>query len=145
MKDNVGYFLEKSPSDSCLVVAGENPDYVVKNPRVFYTGQLSWEQCISLYKRSTTFIHLAFLDHCPNVVVDARASGCKLVVASSGGTKELADEASIVIKDLDWDMNPIDLYSPPSLDYSNVVKSEAKKSIDIKDVGDKYIEALKSI
>lgn len=145
LKDNIGYFLEKAPDDSCLVVAGENPDYMIQHPRVFYTGKLSWEQCVSLYKRSNTFLHLAFLDHCPNVVVDARAAGCKLVVASSGGTKEIAGLGAVVLKDVEWDMSPLDLYSPPSLDYSKSNQNELASNIDIVEVSRRYIEALESI
>ena len=145
LKENIGYFLEKSPEDSCLVVAGENPDHVVKHPRILYAGQLSWEQCVTLYKRSSTFLHLAFLDHCPNVVVDARAAGCKLVVASSGGTKEIAGPNSVIIEDLDWDLSPLDLYSPPSLDYSKARKNEINSDINIVSVSRRYIEALESI
>lgn len=145
LKENIGYFLEKSPDDSCLVVAGENPDYIIKHPRILYIGQLSWEQCIALYKRSSTFLHLAFLDHCPNVVVDANASGCKLVVASSGGTKEIAGINATIVKDLDWDMKPLDLYAPPKLDYSNIAKNDIDCNIDIVDVSKRYITAMESI
>jgi len=145
LKENIGYFLEKSPEDSCLVVAGENPDHVVKHPRILYTGQLSWEQCVALYKRSSTFLHLAFLDHCPNVVVDARAAGCKLIVASSGGTKEIAGPNSVIIEDLDWDLSPLELYSPPPLDYSKARKNEINSDVNIVSVSRRYIEALESI
>ena len=145
LKENIGYFLEKSPNDSCLVVAGENPDYIIKHPRILYTGQLSWAQCVALYKRSSTFLHLAFLDHCPNVVVDARAAGCKLIVASSGGTKEITGPDSMIIEDLDWDMSPLDLYSPPPLDYSKERTNELISDVDIVNVSRRYIEALESI
>ena len=145
LKENIGYFLEKSPEGSCLVVVGENPDSIVKHSRIFYAGQLSWERCIALYKRSSTFIHLAFLDHCPNVVVDARAVGCKLIVASSGGTKEIAGQNSVVVEDIDWNMSPLDLYSPTPLDYSKERKNEIISDIDIVNVSRRYVEALESI
>ncbi len=145
LKDNINYFLEKSPSDACLVVAGENPDYVVQHARIFYAGKLSWEQCISLYKSSSVFLHLAFLDHCPNVVVDARAAGCRLVVSSSGGTKEIAGLNATIVEDVDWDMLPLDLYSPPAIDYSRERSNEIVSNIDIVDVSRQYISALESI
>ena len=145
LKDNIGYFLENAPEDSCMVVAGENPDHVIKHPRVFYVGQLSWEQCISLYKRSKVFVHLAFLDHCPNVVVDARASGCKLIVASSGGTKEIVGIGDIVVEDLDWDLKPLDLYSPPQLNYKKKSYNTVDSNIDIRAVANEYLKALKSL
>lgn len=146
LNDNINYFLEKAPKDACMIIAGENPDYRVQHSRIFYAGKLSWENCISLYKRSKKFIHLAFLDHCPNVVVDARASGCEIVVASSGGTREVAGPSAEVIQDMEWDMSPLDLYSPPKLDYHKSLSNENFVSnIDIKDVGDRYINTLRSI
>lgn len=146
LKDNVNYFLEKSPSDACLVVAGENPDYVIRDPRILYAGHIvGWENCISLYKRSKVFLHLAFLDHCPNVVVDARASGCDIIVSSSGGTKEISGKGSTVIDDLDWDFNPIDLYSPPPLNFSKFHVNEIDTSIDIVKVAESYISSMKEI
>lgn len=146
LKDNINYFLEKAPDDSCMVVAGENPDYKIQHPRVLYAGHLSWEQCISLYKRSKFFVHLAFLDHCPNVVVDARASGCNLVVSSSGGTREIAGPDAVVVKDVDWDMRPLELYSPPSMDFSKFSRNETMDcSVDILEISRKYESALETI
>ena len=145
MKENISYFLQNAPADACLIVAGENPDYLIKHPNVFYVGQLTWEQCISLYKRAKVFIHLAFLDHCPNVVVDARACGCNLIVASSGGTKEIAGVDATIVEDLQWDLQPLDLYSPPSLDFSKIKKNNIDSNIDIIDVSLRYIDALESI
>ena len=145
LKDNIRYFLENAPNDACMIVAGEKPDHILNHQRIFYVGQLSWEQCISLYKRAKVFVHLAFLDHCPNVVVDARASGCNLVVASSGGTKEIAGLDALVVEDLNWDLRPLDLYSPPELNFLNVKKNDIESNIDIIDVSRKYIKALESI
>lgn len=142
LKDNIKYFLEKAPKDACLVVAGENPDYVVKNPRILYSGQLTWEKCIGLYKRSKVFLHLAFLDHCPNVVVDARVAGCNIIVSSSGGTREISGPESTVIQDFEWDMKPLDLYNTPRLDFSNSYRNGLESTVDIKEVAKKYINCL---
>lgn len=145
LKDNINFFLENAPERACMVVAGENPDYFVSHPRVLFAGQLPWETCISLYKRANYFVHLAFLDHCPNVVVDARASGCKLVVASSGGTKEIAGRDATVVEDIEWDYSPLELYNPPALDYSKIHKNNIDSNIDIDDVASRYIKALESV
>lgn len=68
LKDNIQYFLEFSKQNDCLVVAGPNPDYVIDDPRILYVGNLDTDQLLSLFKLSDIFIHLAYLDHCPNVV-----------------------------------------------------------------------------
>jgi glycosyltransferase involved in cell wall biosynthesis len=145
LKDNIEYFLKSSSEKSCLVVLGENPDHFVRDSRVIYAGLQPWEVCISIYKRSKKFIHLAFLDHCPNVVVDARASGCEIVVASSGGTREVAGPNATVVQDIEWDLRPLDLYSPPPLDYNFTSKNNINSSIDICDISKKYIQALEAM
>lgn len=145
LSENIRYFQENAPKNSCLVVLGENPDHQVKHDNIMYTGKLPWEACISIYKRSKKFIHLAFLDHCPNVVVDARASGCDVVVSSSGGTREIAGPDATIVEDIDWDLRPLDLYSPPRLDFSKTFKNGVESNIDVKDVSKKYIDSLQAL
>jgi glycosyltransferase involved in cell wall biosynthesis len=145
LKENVRYFLENKGNKTCLIVLGDNPDYFIDREDVLFAGKQTWEACISVYKRSKKFIHLAFLDHCPNVVVDARASGCDIVVSSSGGTPEISGENSTIVRDMEWDMRPLDLYSPPALDFRNSYLNYVKSTIDIQDVTEKYISGLQSI
>ena len=131
LSENVRYFLEVSSPAACLVIAGENPDHTIAHPRIFYAGDLPWETLISLYKRAHYFIHLSWLDHCPNVVIDARACGCHIICSSSGGTKEIAGTNSTIIQDDDWDLSPIRLYHPPKMDFSLSEKSDIDNSFDI--------------
>ena len=145
LDENIRYFLELSNENDCLVIAGENPNVTVSNPRIFYSGDLSWYELISLYKRSSFFLHLAFLDHCPNVVVDARASGCHIICSSSGGTKEIAGKNSTIITEDEWDLSPLRLYNPPRMDFSRTSSGERNESIDIKAVCEKYIKVFEDI
>ena len=144
LKDNILYFLEKSGENDCLVVAGETPS-VIKHDRVYYAGKLSVKKLLSLYKVSKYFLHLAWLDHCPNVVVDARACGCKIICSSSGGTKEIAGADARLILEEEWDLSPIDLYNPPKMSYRTTVKNKeySDSVINMKDVALKYHNFLK--
>jgi len=86
---------------------------------------------------------LAYLDHCPNVVVDANASDCAVHCTSSGGTSEIAGNKATIVKEEVWDFKPTHLYNPPSLDFSNTVKNNiALIANDISDVALKYEEIL---
>ena len=67
------------------------------------------------------FLHLSWLDHCPNVVVDARSCGCQVICSSTGGTKEIAGEDAIIIEEDEWNYEIVDLYDPPELDFSKKV------------------------
>jgi Glycosyltransferase len=145
LSENVRYFLEVAGEKDCLVIAGGNPDYQIVHPRVFYAGQLDWKSLISLYKRSSHFIHLSWLDHCPNVVIDARAAGCHIICSSSGGTSEIAGTKSTIIKEEEWDLTPLKLYSPPEIDFSNFYSQDFSSEIDMHTVSEEYIKVLKEV
>ena len=147
LKANIDYFLSFAPSEAVLIVAGANPDYHVESDRIIYVGNRQWHELVSLMKRASTFIHLAWLDHCPNVVVDARAAGCRIVCSSSGGTNEIAGHDSTVIEEDVWDFSPIDLYDPPKLDFNRhaVKKLGLESNIDIKYSADCYISICRNL
>jgi len=140
LSENVRYFLEIAPESDCLLIFGSNPDITVRHPRVFYGGEVEWKDLISVYKRSDYFIHLAWLDHCPNVVVDARASGCQIICSSAGGTKEIAGKDATIIQEDDWDFSPVKLYKPPVMDFSATVENQYDIDISISRAASEYID-----
>lgn len=146
LQENIKYFYEHAPKDACLVVAGnvDKPVNVYRDGRVTFAGELSWHNLISLYKRSSHFIHLAFLDHCPNVIVDARAAGCHIVCSSTGGTQEIAGENSTIILEEEWNFMPLELYNPPPIDFSKKKAGAWKTDIDIVNVCDSYVKVLET-
>jgi len=145
LSENIRYFQEHAGRDDCLIVAGKNANFDgINDKRILYVGDVNWETLISIYKRSKFFIHLAWLDHCPNVVVDARAAGCKIICTDSGGTKEIAGLDAKLINDEKWDFEPHDLYKPSKLDFSKFNNNTYDSNIDIVDVANKYIHFLKS-
>ena len=143
--ENIRYFIENSGENDCLVVAGNNPDKIMSHNRIFYAGDLDWNTLISLYKKSKYFIHLAWLDHCPNVVVDARAAGCHIICSSAGGTREIAGKNSTIIIEDDWDFTPVKLYSPPKMDFTKREKGDFESDIDIKNVSKEYLKVFEEI
>lgn len=145
LKDNVNYFLEYSGPNDLLVVAGKPPDDAPRHERVMYIGYVDPAQLYSLYKRSRYFIHLAWLDFCPNVVVDARACGCQVICTSSGGTPEIAGKNAIVIEQEPWDLKPMDLYDPPPLDFSKKIENKWDLGYDMESVAIKYEKFIESV
>ena len=144
LKQNIKYFLEHSMEDECLVIAGKKHEEIMKNERIFYVGEIPHEQLISLYKASKYFLHLAWLDHCPNVVVDARASGCKIICSSTGGTKEIAGPQATLIEEEEWDYKPIDLYNPPDLNFEKKLNNYYDIEYNMYDVSRRNLEFLSS-
>ena len=151
LSDNIKYFFEFAPKDAVMAVAGpiSGEQLTIPEPnRVFLLGDLDYMSLLSLYKRSKKFVHLAYLDHCPNVVVDAQASGCHIVCSSSGGTKEIVSNGT-VIHEAEWDLTPTRLYNPPQMDYKNsstIVSHQSEdKKRNIVDCANLYYDIFKSI
>lgn len=140
LKDNIEYFLEHKGQNDCLMIAGK-PDYLYRDPNIFYVGELKYEKLLSVYKRSKHFIHLGWLDNCPNVVVDARACGSQVICCSAGGTQEVAGLDATVIED-SWDFRPTKLYEPPTLDFSKKTKNIYDSCYNMKVVAKKYLEFM---
>ena len=143
LKDNIEYFLNFSDDKDVLIVAGQNPDYVIKHPRIKYVGNLNTKQLTTVYKLSDYFIHLAYLDHCPNVVVDAKACGCKIICSSTGGTKEVAGSDAIIIKEEKWDYKFINSTKPPSLDFNLKEDNDYYQTLSMLQVSKRYYSFLK--
>ena len=126
-----------------MIVAGTVPvEQRIKDSRLHYVGVLNQVQLYSLYKKCKFFVHLAWLDHCPNVVVDARACGCIIICSSEGGTKEIAGSDAIVIKEEEWDFRPIALYEPPKMDFTRKINIGSESQVDMKKVSKLYKEYI---
>lgn len=144
LDDNIEYFLQHAGQHDCLLVAGKLDKQYKKDSKILYLGELDHKRLISVYKSSRHFIHLAWLDHCPNVVIDARASGCQIICASAGGTKEIAGLDGIIIEEDDWDFNPVELYKPPELNFKNKIKNSFNSDYNMLHVMRKYIDFIHS-
>jgi glycosyltransferase involved in cell wall biosynthesis len=145
LNENIRIFNELSDENDVMLIAGPNTSNIHDTDRIKYIGNLSWENLISLMKVSDNFIHAAWLDHCPNVVVDAKAAGCKLYCSSAGGTKELASEKDTVFIEEEWDFKPCKLYEPPKLNLDNFKSGIYAGGYDIKESAVKYKEAIKGV
>jgi hypothetical protein len=140
LRANIEYFLHNTDSDTCLVVAGANPDHIIDHDRIVYMDHVNRGTLLRLYKRAEVFIHLAYLDHCPNVVIDARTAGCTIICSSSGGTKEIAGPNATIVRDAVWNFTPCKLYEPPELDFNDTYVNDMPFSppTDISVVAHRY-------
>jgi glycosyltransferase involved in cell wall biosynthesis len=139
--------------NSCLVVLGSNPDYHVADKGIFYAGSIRHDLCAEVYAVADWMIHLAWLDHCPNVVVEAIAQGCPVLCSSEGGTKELIQLANgngLVIADAEsYDLTLVDYDNPPRIPLNNIPQLPEMRAqphtVDINRTAKKYIELCNSI
>ncbi len=124
LKDNVKLFKHlrttKHPY-SCLIVLGNNPDYEVADKNIYYSGSLPHQMCLEIYSVADWMIHLAWTDHCPNVVCEALSQQCPVICAESGGTKELVQNNGIVLTEnvkYNFELNDYD--NPPRVDVTQL-------------------------
>jgi len=155
LRDAVDLFIKMNIPNSYLMVVGSNPDYVLNDPRIIYTGFLNQEKIYDLYQFSDYLIHLAWLDHCPNSVVEAICCGCNVICSSSGGTPEIVKSSGFIVEDEDFDFRPTDLYNPPKLNIDLIAnnlrekiaesKFEDRYDLSIEQSAKEYISFFESI
>ena len=130
---------------SCLIIMGANPDVRIANPHVFYTGSISHEECLAVYAGSDWMIHLAWLDHCPNVVLEALSQETPIICTDSGGTSEIVKDNGLIIPEpTKYDFSVADYDLPPELSISYLasqVKSLPNVKIDASHIDIRAIAA----
>ena len=140
--------LRQNEPSSCLIIMGNNPDYRATGPHVFYTGPVGPDVYNQIYSAANWMLHLAWADHCPNVVVEALAQGTPVVCSEVGGTKELIGNYGVVLKEQSYKFELADYDNPPQIDVTQLDKLPPKSSldystiacIDIKHVSNEYIK-----
>jgi glycosyltransferase involved in cell wall biosynthesis len=146
--DNIRLFQQHAGPDHMMLIAGSGGSACLdalpaRDDRIKVLGDLSWIQLISCMKAAGHFVHLAWLDHCPNVVIDARASGCQIYCSSTGGTSEVAGASAKVVAEADWDYQPLELYEPPPLDFERIEDNDYEDSnTDIRHTAKLYCDVL---
>ena len=136
--------------NSCIFVMGANPDVMSTDPRVFYTGSQPPEVYLQVFAVANWMLHLAWADHCPNVVIESLCQGTPIVCTDVGGTQELVKDFGVIIKDQPYDFELADYDNPPQLDLSQVKlppkeQLGAHADIDIKNVAQRYVKLFEEL
>lgn len=135
---------------SCLVVMGSQPDCIVADKNIYYTDALPHELCLEIFSAADWMIHLAWADHCPNVVLEALSQKCPVICSSVGGTKEIVRENGIILADsLDYSFELFDYDSPPDIDVVQLTSlphiDVDASAIDIRNVAKQYVDLFKTL
>lgn len=147
------YIRKHHYPSSCLIVLGDNYQIChVADPYIFYTGSVSHADCLECYSVADWMIHLAWLDHCPNTVVEALSQGCPVICSSDGGTKELVQQSGILIDEMkQYDFTLQDYDNPPAIVTDNISiskelfqydRAQSKPSLDIEFVANQYLQLI---
>jgi glycosyltransferase involved in cell wall biosynthesis len=155
LSDNVRLFqkIRQKYPNSMLTILGKDSMSQFAGHRsmlenVRFMGSVTHEECLRIYRQSDYMIHLAWLDHCPNVVVEALSQGCPVICTDSGGTKEIVRDNGIIIPETTpYNFELLDYDSPYELNLSNFSLPEERPLVradylDIEKVAQKYLEVF---
>ena len=103
------------PRDARLVIAGSGSDpryrAVVARAiqasgvadRIIMLGQIPYETVKALYSRCTLFVTATEVEACPNILIEAMASGCAILAARAPPTPEILGEGGMMFSPRDVD------------------------------------------
>lgn len=116
-------FLTYGDPGTGLVILGSHPPMQLEHPNIRYLGRMPAEQLPKYLRGADAFIHLAWLDHCPNSVVEALCCGLPVLCTHNGGTKEVVRSNGIVLHcEEDYEYQRVPLYDPPRCDKNIVAQ-----------------------
>ena len=128
-----------------------------------YTGEIDAKNISNYLKDADLFIHLGWLDVCPNSVIEAIASGVPVVCSNQGGTPEIIEKTKfgrVAICDVKVNYEGlVDLYNPPDPNikkivkeaeyifnnYESLISSSDRSFIDIRNIAKKYIHFISNL
>lgn len=105
-----------------------------------FMGKLPPEDLPAVYRSSDLMLNLSYWDACPNVVIEAMASGLPVVGTWYGGVAELVDQAGVLVPE------NIPFTWLPHKDFARMPQAPADKYVDAiqKTAKDKLFYALKA-
>lgn len=156
LSDNIELYrkLRSVHPSSCLIVLGGGQfemDRMCVRDEIYYTGPQTQDFCRQTFAASDWMIHTAWLDHCPNVVLESLSQETPVICSSSGGTHEIVGSNGIVIEDAAYGFELMDYNRPPIFPIPDVKTFDLSKkqidmsSIDIRLCAEKYLDVLESV
>jgi len=158
--DIIKCFKLAAITDSCLYIAGDisvlnltkkdKKKYLEKIKNIIYLGKIKEKEIYRYLKICDAFIHLCWIDNCPNAVIEAIAAGRTVITNNVGGTKEIVEPSGGIVCKIDkpYNLEPCRLYEPPKFDYNIVINAMKqvikekrkiyKKHIEMEDIARQY-------
>ncbi|MDA9230046.1 glycosyltransferase family 4 protein, partial [Amylibacter sp.] len=117
----------RSELDCELLVLGDVGSFnKVTHDFVTFIGKVDKASVFQYLERADLFLHLAWLDPCPNSVVEAISCGVPVVCSNQGGTPEIVNKTGcgrVAMCDVKVDYgNLVDLYNPPLPDIDEIIR-----------------------
>jgi glycosyltransferase involved in cell wall biosynthesis len=129
-----------------------------KSKYIHFLGEKTNKEVISIMKACDYQIHMAFIDICPNIVIEGLSCGLNILCTNLGGTSELVGNNGVVLKvDKFWDTRYLKkrIEDLDNLKSNIVVEGIHKmiknkitpdtKAFNIDTVSKKYIKIIKKV
>ncbi|MBI5787569.1 MAG: glycosyltransferase family 4 protein [Candidatus Schekmanbacteria bacterium] len=118
-------FKRLKMADVGLVVLGETPP-VGPHKNIIFLNEIPQHKLPFYLRGADAFVHLCWLDCCPNSVIEALACGLPVLCNHNGGTKELVKDSGIIMEfEETYNFRPVTLYKPPMPDPRLVARGMA--------------------
>lgn len=98
-------FRKAKISNSQLIMIGEyhpkkmslKKKYIITN-KIKMLGAQPITKIISTIKSASAFVHLSYVETCPNAVIESLSCGCPVICNNIGGTPEIVQDSGIIAK-----------------------------------------------
>jgi len=111
----IDFFQSLNRSDITLAILGE-VEKKIGDPRIKYLGFILPDKLPAYYRGADMMIHAAYVDWCPNSVVEALSCGLPVLTTHNGGVPEIIKGSGIIIKnEPDYNLEFIDHNNLPKL------------------------------
>jgi len=149
LRDIIGAFHTANIEDSCLYIAGDLSSSGLSSKEiqkcfsstVIHLGRIDQKTLGSYLKSSKGHLHLSWLDHCPNAVVEAICAVVPVISNNVGGTPEIVGPSGGFVCSIDkpYNLEPVRLYDPPKIDY-NVIAEAMQKCLIPVEISNSHVD-----
>lgn len=170
LNEIINVIIELNKKIYCeLIVIGEVKEKRKDLPYIKYVGNVQSGDVITYLKKAHIFIHLSWLEACPNSVVEAVGNYIPTICNNVGGTRQVIEETNGgLISECDdeklldeflYGEKMLDLDSPPKIKHNIVVDDIIKlinnyenyfnqidtKNINIINISNKYLAFINKV
>ena len=135
----IGILAQQNP-DVTFVLCGRYPE-LPDLPNIQLLGHLNRSEIAAAMRSCDLFLHMAENDPCPNVVLEALASGLPVLYKDSGGTPELVGNCGMPVTINNF-RQQLEIILGQHDELSNLARERAVKHFSPEIIFPQYLEAI---
>lgn len=134
--------LARANPEVTFVLMGRFPE-LPPLPNLVHLGHLGRQDMARAMRSCHVFLNLARNDSCPNVVIEALASGLPVLFRDSGGNPELVGDCGLAVTPEEFGQGLAELM-PRREELSRAARARAEEMFDPEAIFPRYFEAMAS-